>query len=855
MIRDKSEFLFVTQNALANITIDGKPYPVREQKLILRGEDIADLEEGVRERLFFYDHTGLVGEGNTPSLRYSLVYLSQYDERILEVHDEVIDYYNRIKSALNGRRWMNATKEDAITTNNPLVRCEGRYDYNDYHAKLQYINGTMIPAYDQSVTQRTSQHMQTLSGLETNYNSAVATENARFADDPAISAAEAAYNQALTAAETKKKDDTDAEDKAHNANLAAIEKRYKDGAIDGAERDRQIAAEDDRHTLEVNVINNTYADTVENATTTKDVAVTRATDTHYATLNTLKTNYDKAVADEGKDYAADLNRLRDGLDSSIYEYANSNPSFAKFLFDNSYCPAMREREDAFQAARITQSCADAFYRRDPLFKYASTPLNRLFADLEHMNARMDGTTPTFYRAAHTYQYSNLPTSYRDNEEAFTDLITIRTIFMDDGDASGVYSNTDFYFLFGARYEIGQIEAVYADVVIERNDSKNNGEGNPSSNNNTYSIVRTRFQYQGIINESELSSVDRLSDSFAEEKAGLLSTRDAAYAAAEEDYDDAVAEAQGAYDAAVGQAAATRDGAIAAAKLDCVRTLYEDAPEVNTKVVAAEAAGNEDEKRRVLTQFGREVSSQNRQMEEAIRSAESTYEYAEYEARVARTAAIRTAAVARTEARGAANTAYSNSLRQLQERYDGLLEQIVDSHNAQTTTVEQAYTSAINAANSVRSEKVNAAASEAYNEMERSFGPPDYYNPDSSWRLELASGYYTIIVGRAASQYMKNKGDELNATLSQKQYEANQEYDAAKAAAEQTRWNGLKDIYPLDPMRRGRFVASISPADACAYSGDGVTQWVSVVGVRNFEVRYNPRMVTGADFSKYYEELG
>ena len=50
MIRSKDEIVFLTKNAMACISVTGAQYPVRDQKLVLLGEDVAVLEEAIRER-------------------------------------------------------------------------------------------------------------------------------------------------------------------------------------------------------------------------------------------------------------------------------------------------------------------------------------------------------------------------------------------------------------------------------------------------------------------------------------------------------------------------------------------------------------------------------------------------------------------------------------------------------------------------------------------------------------------------------------------------------------------------------------------------------------------------------------
>lgn len=918
MVSDKTDFQFVSQNALANISISGTPYPVREQKLVLMGEDIADLEEGIRERNFFVDHIGLHIESSY-KLANSLVYLEQYNERIREVCKDVRPYHDRISAMLATGTWMDKGKESGIPSSNPKVRCKGPSDSSDYRTKKAHIEDDIIPQFNSDVSDLNTEHADALAQLSNAYSTAVTAEEARFSSDPDISAAEAKYDRDTESAESTHSAEIEQEEELWISNKAEIERQYEDEEIDGDEYRLLLDTEDDRHTQKTRLIDNNLADALEEAITGRNEAVTRATEHHHEILDALKARYDEDVKEENDGYDAEMKSLRDTLNSTIYDYVKGNPIFAEYVYEKGYCPALQDMSDAFEAAKITKSCADMFYSRNPLFYFASTPLDRLFADLERMDSKILSPTPTVYRSAYIYTYGSGSPSYVDSSEASENG---NSIVVEDDDYSGTFSNTDFYILFGARYELELIEAIYADVIIKRTDTHRrederdeirdgarqtvadtmNATGaswdieyymqngvyhervtvNTSGfsperaeeiqatadsctdiledalrraaliydeQNITYSIVRTRFAFAEVVNADELAQVDSISDSFAEAKAALANTRDEAYAAAEEDYQDAVAEAKRIYAETMRQAAAARDEAIAAAKLACVETLYALAPGVNTRIMATDSAA---EKARILSQFSSQVTYQKRIRDQAISDANSTYDSTDRTASRDMTRAERAARSSRTSAQNTANSQYNTSVSNLRTNYNtNYLKPINDAYKARKTAINSAYNAAVNTASNTASATIDAVVQEAENTMTSLFGPADPHSWDGWWLDHATVNGYTIYTGTLAPSNMREKANEINTNIWHVQYEAWQTYYAAVAAAKQTRWNSLNGIYPLNPLQRGRFVASISPADSPQYD---TRNYVDVVGFKNFEVRYNPRMKTNVDFSDYYEEL-
>ena len=113
-IKEKSDFTFVTQDALRCITIDGHPYPIRNASgkgvLPILGDDFAYLQEALLERKFLsYEPLSSLNESALDEAKPT------YSERILKApsnfdseHNEVVatmkkSWYNRNELAsLNG---------------------------------------------------------------------------------------------------------------------------------------------------------------------------------------------------------------------------------------------------------------------------------------------------------------------------------------------------------------------------------------------------------------------------------------------------------------------------------------------------------------------------------------------------------------------------------------------------------------------------------------------------------------------------------------------------------------------------------------------------------------------------------
>lgn len=926
MITDKSQILFLTQDALKCITVTGAQYPVRDQKLVLLGEDEAVLTEAVRERQFYWSKYGLQDYFRLPSgyklpegSKYGsgLLALIQDDKRILYTQEDVSGYHSRIKQFLGYKVWLDRGKIPASPSENPMIKCSGPDKFDVYEEAKEKFNKA-VKDCNEALAESKDDHDEAVRNANAAYSRDVAAENERFRNDEAIAAAKEAYNNAVAAADATREADDESENETHDDNRKSILKRFEDGEIDAKERDLLLSEEDERHGFRLQEIGNAYTNALADAETERDLAVNEATNAHYDKLAELKETRDTAVGDADEEYEETQTNLKYARDAYITEITESVPSMMDRVSGGDYSPAWNDRQAEFAEAAITKSCADAFYARYALYRPASDAIMGVYADLEHMDALMtaiDIGYLTFWRAAHTSSYQG--------ESRLGDL-------PEDGIGKSVavtgwtYENTDFYFMYGQRYEAERVEKIVADVVLERKDSTPpqvedpliaaensvastmnaavgrshwafNDPASPTyvilvdtssmtpeelergnrakeecdqilddawaerretyfyTRNNTICVTRVEFQYDSTPNKESYEAIDEICDDFMDEMRELQAARDKDLEDSRVEYEKAVAKAKQTRDDAIEQAGKRRDDAYDAANRQYVDTLWEMSKGYNTRIMEAET---EAERRSILTDFwsasfgswlAREQAKA--QADENLRddtdSAQDEYDEAESNA-----------GDERSERNEDINERYYKDFQELTEEKSVLVQDVYNAHYADVKAVNDANTQAKAEARAAFDEVVDNALSQAEETMEsKGYGPPvetgDWDPYGSRWRwVNMTALTYMIDWGRGASQSLVNDARAVNMQIIPLQEAAVDAMGKAEWAANEARYEALKELPDITPMARARFKATITPAD----SGDGETQSVRVKDVMNIVVHYNPATTTGADFSKYYARL-
>lgn len=918
MIQDKSEFVFVSENALKNIAFKGAAYPVRKQKLVLLGEDAAILEEAIRERIFYSQRTGLNSECTGAGAQDGEITTHvRYDTRIREIRETETAFYSRIKAMFGD--WIDRSKAEEIDApSNPIIKCAGeenRDDYIEKQAQCQSIESN----YERAVADQVDAHEQILDELEDGYNSAVQTENNRFASSTAISDAETAYANAVEEAQTSHDSAIKSENETAESNVKSINDRFQAGEIDYAEKNELLSREAERHMQELQKADNALVKAKDEAAVALNKATIAATEAHYDTLEELKTEYEDAVEEENKKHEETLGGLLDERDDAIYAIASSNPYFFDEVLSNQWSKAWRKRDEAFRQAVIRISCADKFFSRDPLYRPASSAIDRIYADLERLDTVCSPSLTLFREARYYTVDGNRSGGYRYSEALSSAGGQILSI--DKNGREGVWSSNDFYFLYGMRHEIDSIESIVADVIIKRTDTWSaederreiveDAEGAAAGamanvqskywrwesrwimlvdtegmsaaelqaaqesvetansilsqaydeaaeiydkRSNAYSIARTEFVLKETPNADIYGQLDDLSDAFEDERAALLEAKRSKYDDARKGCNEDIETAQAAYDDAEGRAASVRDGAIADAHLSYVTTLFDLSLDINTRMANAET---DADKRAVLAEFYSRQSEVADAEDDAVRTAQDNYDDAVRTAQDDYDDAVRTAKSVRSEKERAADSEFDTEYESLMQRFGRAAKAIRDEHDKKPENVQTQYAQARQAAAAARFGVANEARQSAENAMEAEFGDPADPNSYYGWWMDYSnSGIWTVRVGEYENDDadIREKAARLNGAIVPRQQQAWHEYYEAVEEADRSEWEDISEIYDITPLARGKFVATIAPADSCGLPGAGVAQDVTVVGFKNVEVRYKPWTATGADFSEYYEEL-
>lgn len=888
MVEKKSDFVFVSENALKNISVTGAQYPVRGGKLALLGEDAAVLEEAIRERSLYLDGTVFNNEfllpighpipsGSAHAGSDAVQSRAQYDQRIREIRGDVDEEYTRIKRLLASGNWIDKNKAAEIeATENPIIKCTGDVlSGSDYVAAVESFN-RIVEKFDSDFSELRTAHNQALSDLQSDYEAAVAAENTRFEESSGIQEAIDACADAVQRAEDKHADATNAEETVNEGNVAEINRRLDDGEITKDKADDLLAREAERHGLEVEKTDNRRVKDIASAELDRDRAIIRATEAHFDTLKDLEDAYDEDVAVENEEYERSHAELLDKRDDEITALSSSIPDLMDYILNGTtgeaFSKAWRKRDEAFKNAVIRKSCADAFYSRNPLFKPSSTAINRIYADLERMDDVFDKGV-SLWREKRIYTYGDLkpvpqyPSSY----------LADNYLLIVDEDYVGTYDNYDFFFFYGHRHEIDRIHKIYADAILYRHDHLKAGaqtgeesEEDQSTNemlaeasddtdekpdrcNKAYSIARVEFTLEKIPNAEEYAVLDAISDRLEAGRKELIETRDESLKESRLAYQQDLAHAQHDYDEAVASAARTRDDAKTQANIEYVHTLWGIAPSINARLSAAKT---DEEKALIWEEFERAQSSAVDTMRGAEASADSDYNSAVDAAMTAKRAAQETAISERFARDDEANSAYSDANTELKQRLSVEAQAVYDAHAAKKTAADQKRTQELQTAAQKRDGKIGEIVSSAVEEMTLLHDlAQDEATLDDGWTLRTDSfGITYIAIGPNAMGDIVLNANRINSSIRPAQSAAWSEYNEAVEAADRTRWESISDLPDIQPSARGKFKASLRPVDSCGINGKGVTQRVQLVGIKNLEIVYRPWTATGGDFSEYYSEL-
>lgn len=775
MLRTKNDYRYLTENALARIAIEGKPYPVRAQKLILTGEDEAYLREAIMERQ-------QIASGS----------ISQYDKPILKITqaNKRAWYYGSILGIAD--TWSSA---EAIRT---LAVPSGVVAFS--RGRIERYDGLYPPGVENAI----KQYQEAVNNAGDQYSNKKEAADNQFTS--AKKAAQDRHREAVQAATTQYDTDTARAAQNHQSEESSIEKRHASvveeinaayqAALDKGDDPVEAKAEYDAAMLEENndykwkllanddlydknesAAYNTYAETISDAAEALSEAAKSANEAYQTALDNAKTEYDSAIQ------AAEETR-----NNTIYSAVNGK-GFHSWWADywQAYTPAVREMEAERQKLKEQASCLQKYLRKTPEAEFLSSSFGvfkasyivhapaadatmRAFADLERAVGKLNIVNPyTVYRAAHTETW---PSGSVERPEAYASRRPyIAEYYVADvgvGSYDVGYSSTEFYIYYGKRHEIDRIKEIWVTYEVYRYESEEREEiyhvepdpDIPDDDgvrtryyyvyNRTHGLVRVRLQNKGIVAQRALEAIDKIRDDLAEELAKIQKTRDDALADAQAAYLDAIAEADKTYDDSV--AAATKEYDDAVLELQAAMNTGLEALEKTTNSAILDIENDEN-----LNEG--EKTSQIQSLMDDFR------------------------------------TAHSEALRGFAQRLQQLESEKAEKIRQASTAKNEAYSKA----SSARSEAMDKA--------------------DGQYR----QAYQTYLVDRT---------------------KAETRIETIKSTSEET----------VREDARIRWAFTAEPVDGKVYTGNPSSGYVRMEGVVDFDIIYEPKSLTGADFEAYYEEV-
>lgn len=505
MLDKKTDYRFVTEYAMRNIRVEGKPYCIRHEngecEMPMLAEDVAFMREAILERLYSADgwESGPIVEAfrktyaNTNKDSYFRAY-DTYGSRILRVHDTVTDEHGLTKDLMTKCRHGVAfyKRDDLEEIEVPYIIFETSCSQD-----TEEVNGVL-----DEIAQVEEEYKEDIAAIDADFTAfkrtkkvirddAMSAENARWGQGGAVLKApyKEACDTAKATASTKRSSSRTAEDTRYAQECVRIK---DDEEMEDWEKLEALANEDDKHVKILYKIDAEYLQECDVAQREYDKKVIELEEEHDSKMEAPQEAYDEAVEAEQKIVDNAKERRRTDLDGNIDELLKKIPSVyekvTQYILASCYNSTWRSYLNARSETKITESCADKWYERDPLYKRASTPTDRVYADLERLdtmaafNIGYSGYAPGPYGEEdagkfNTFRMSTAELHYEPVESGGT--AAPYDTFTDERPAAGYdvdrqgWSFTKvpyLYFHYGKRHELDQIEKISVDVVYRRKGS-------------------------------------------------------------------------------------------------------------------------------------------------------------------------------------------------------------------------------------------------------------------------------------------------------------------------------------------------------------------------------------------------
>ena len=908
MLENREDYVFVTENALKRIAINGAPYPTRSQKLVVIGEDEAYLIEAMRER-------GYLNLMEPQAYDGVILRITQAVLRATWLYDGILailkySQYKFIDGVARTCKWMDTEKvEDyaSVMPSGAVVTLNGQ---NPTSTEPQGVAAAIADAQDEI----DDLNDQLSEDLQSRFNLLSDDLNALYdLRDSLVEQAEETRDSAVADAESSLQSDLAQMKTEHEAAVEAITKEYQE-AMDDPDADHEEARKkyekdllDENNGYEIDVSARKDKARIEKADAESECRRT-TWDAECDLYDTAKEKY--------RTYAADVKELQDtchddiiGVESqrnqTIASLEQGAVYFGYLMLDTGaghaprpagdgvdYSDALAEMADTRKEMEIDALCLGKYLRKTPLLPTkpqdakvsqdfvahapSSDATMRAYADLERMRC-LTMTPPFVYRNAY-YITDTIGSIPHYDEKSTASGGNVEFYYKSesrDGSVVLNYSDTSFSVFFGRRLEVEKdwVEAIYATLRIYRNEYASSNDV-PYITNRTLGFMRVKLDYEGIQCESDLADIDRVRDELAETLAHYAEIRDAAHKTALDAYYLAIDRAQKAYDDAIDAAETARTNSFDAAHRTYMASMEAAEKTFNTKVVEIEENDelDDEEKEREIedarSRYNSAWSAASDAEETARQSARQAYSDAEHAAVQARTDAEAAALQARNEAYRVANQAYDDATDGLAEDAQEEIDEIKQRPSQRRQAATDDYDDAVAAAVAQRDSAVGAASTTFTNALYSLTVDGDPILPDHSEDspvpyLRYTSSFpYRTLTTEAYNKASEGERDAFYAAFNS----ANSAYRSAQSAynsavntASYNYWYAKSQIEDIreDARCRWTFTPGAIDSDGLSLpSGDNASHIVSLsmAGIEHFDIVYKPKSLTGADFSDYYAEL-
>ena len=549
-IGSKEDFVFLTANALKNIAVSGRPLPIRHTEgkgeLAMLGEDEAYLREMIQERRCFGSARSF--SDDMPSSLEECSFSD--DRRILRVSDDVDEEHqiaeDILKNGSDAGRWIDteAMSESAGTL---VVGYSGRDQTASESSESERRINDAIRAYDSGQNDAFVARKNAENEAEMEYSNSVSAAEKARRDPVVIAALEETRRGAISEEAARHEAAVNAEDELHAANVNRIAESGGDDIND------LILREDERHALcEIDEKNLNLAN-VRKANAAYEIAILKMDDDYEEAVYEAERTRDLAMKTARKDYDIAVDGLRKTRNNVVETevVGKGNSAFLDIMFARGYFENLNERSIKVDAALETESFARAWYSRMILYRRASTPAVRTFADFDRMRClslsygriNIQETSweriPFFFSGPSRwsgYGRVELIDAEFHNPRTWTSWSTI--------EATGWEISTDgFHFLYGTRREVGRIEKIVADIVEHRFESDT---GDADRHNSQFAIVRVEFLPDGEPAKEYTDRIDAILDNPVGDYFGrvraVYKEREDRWNAIDKTYSDAIAAA-------------------------------------------------------------------------------------------------------------------------------------------------------------------------------------------------------------------------------------------------------------------------------------------------------------------------